>query len=87
MQDEYAGKIIYEGEFLKSKMYSIRTVDKNEKSSHNSFIGYNKYKDTRINKKAINNKMRGFKTKDHEIFTYEIDKRSLSDFDDKRYYG
>ena len=35
MQDEYAGKIIYEGEFLKSKMYSIRTVDKNEKSSHN----------------------------------------------------
>ena len=35
MKDEYAGKIIYEGEFLKSKMYSIRTVDKNEKSSHN----------------------------------------------------
>ena len=31
--------------------------------------------------------MRGFKSKDHEIFTYETDKRSLSDFDDKRYYG
>ena len=38
-------------------MYSIRTVDKNEKSSHNSFIGYNKYKDTHINKKAINERI------------------------------
>ena len=38
-------------------MYSIRTVDKNEKSSHNSFIGYNKYKDTHINKKAVNERI------------------------------
>ena len=43
---EYGGKIIYEITTLKSKMYSIRTVDKNEKSihkGHNSFIGYDEY--------------------------------------------
>ena len=31
MKDEYAGKIIYEDEFFKSKMYSLKTVDGNEK--------------------------------------------------------
>ena len=86
MEDEYTGKIIYESEFLKSRIFSLKTVDGNEKSTHkghNSFIRYDEYKDTRINKKAINNKMRGFKTKEHEIFTYAIDKTSLTNFDDK----
>ena len=32
MKDEYAGIIIYEGEFLKSKMYSLKTVDGGEKT-------------------------------------------------------
>ena len=32
MKDEYAGKIIYEGEFLKSKMYLLKTADGDEKS-------------------------------------------------------
>ena len=88
MQDEYGGKIICEITTLKSKMYSIRTVDKNEKSihkGHNSFIRYDEYEDTRTNKKVINNKMSGIKSKNHEIFTYESNKRSLRDFDDKIY--
>ena len=29
--------------------------------------------------------MRGVKSKKHELVTYESNKRSLSDFDDKRY--
>ena len=29
--------------------------------------------------------MRGFKSKNHEIFTYENNEVSLCDFDDKRY--
>ena len=29
--------------------------------------------------------MSGIKSKNHEIFTYEINKRSLCDFDDKIY--
>ena len=88
MKDEYAGKIIYEGEFLKSKMYSLKTVDGGEKSTHkghNSFIRYDEYEYTRTNKEVIRNNMRGFKSKNHEIFTYESNKISLCDFDDKRY--
>ena len=87
-KDEYAGQIIYEITILGSKMYSIWTVDKNEKSIHkgyNSFIGHDEYEDTRTNKKAINNKMSGIKSKNHEIFTYEISKRSLCNFEDKIY--
>ena len=40
---------------------------------------------THSNKKALRHKMRGIKSKKHEILTYESDKRSLFDFDDKRY--
>ena len=40
---------------------------------------------TYSNKKALRHKMRGIKSKKHEILTYESDKRSLFDLDDKRY--
>ena len=88
MKDEYAGKYVIEALILGPKMYSIRTVDRNEKSihkGHNSFIGYDEYEDTRTNKKVINNQMCRIKPKNHERFTYEINKRSLHDFDDKIY--
>ena len=88
MKDEYAGKIIFEGEFLKSKIYSLKTVDGGEKSTHkghNLFIMYDKYEYTRSNKEAIRNNMSGFKSKNHEIFTSESNKIFLCDFDNKRY--
>ena len=88
MKDEYGGKIFYEITAFKSKMYSIRDVSSNEKSihkGHNSSIKYQEYEDTRSNKKVIRHKMRGIKSKKHELVTYESNKTSLSDFDDKRY--
>ena len=36
-------------------------------------------------KKAIRHKMRGIKSKKHELHTYESNRISLSAFDDKRY--
>ena len=69
-------------------MYSIRDVNKNEKSTHkghNWLIGYDEFEDTCSNKKAIRHKLRAIKSKKHELVTYESNKRSLSDFDDKRY--
>ena len=66
-------------------MYSIRDVNKNEESKHkgnNSLIGYDEFKDTHSNKKAIGHKMRGIKSKRHELVTYESSKSALSDFDD-----
>ena len=53
------------------------------KRGHNSFIEYDEYEDTRTDKRVINNKICRIKAKNHERFTYEINKRSLHDFDDK----
>ena len=69
-------------------MYSTRDVNSNEKSTqkgHNSLIKYQEYEDTHSNKKVIRPKMGGIKSKHHKLFTYESNKRSLCDFDEKRY--
>ena len=52
---------------------------------NNSFIRYDKYEYTQTNKEVIRNNMRGFKSKNHEIVTYESNKISLRDFGDKRF--
>ena len=69
-------------------MYLLKTVNEGEKTTHkghNSFIRYDEYEYTWTNKEVIRNNMRGFKSKNHEIFTNESNKISLCDFDDKRY--
>ena len=73
-KDGYGGKIIYEVTALKSKMYSMRNVNNDEKSihkGHNSSIKYEQFKDTHFNKKAIRHKMRGIKSKNHELVAYK----------------
>ena len=55
MKDEYGVTHIYEFIGLNSKMYSIRDVNKKEKSTHkghNSLIKYEEFKDTHFNKKS-----------------------------------
>ena len=42
-------------------------------------------KDTLFNKKVIRHKMKRIQNKKHKIGTYEINKTSLSCFDDKRF--
>ena len=48
-------------------------------------ISYNKYKDVLLNNKCLRHSMNGIQSKDHRIGTYEINKTSLSFFDDKIY--
>ena len=43
------------------------------------------FKDVLFNKKIIRHKVKKIQAKKHKIGTYEIDKISLSCFDDKRY--
>ena len=88
MKDEYAGIPVYEYIGIERKMYSIRNVYNHEKSVfkwHNSDIKYDEFKDTHSNKKVIRHNMRGIQSKHQEIYTYESNKTSLSDFEDKRY--
>ena len=44
---------------------------------------FNEFKDVLFNKKIIRHKMKRIQVKKHKIGTYEIDKISLSCFDDK----
>ena len=46
-------------------------------------ISNNEYKDEMLNKKSIRHSMNRIQSKDHGIRTYEINKISLSCFDDK----
>ena len=78
---------------LKSKMYSY--VKDNEKSGRTA-KGIKKnviknnikdegYKNTLINNKQIHNKMKTIRSQRHQLGSYEINKVSLSCFDDKCY--
>ena len=86
MKDEFGGVIIIEFVGLKSKMYSIKKVDGKE---HNTAKGVNiatkfdNFKDVLFNKKIIRHKIKRIQNKKHKLGTYEIDKISLSCFDDK----
>ena len=88
MKDEYGGVIIAEFIGLKSKMYSIKKMEARESSTTkgvNIATEFNECKGVLFNKKFIRQKMKRIQAKEHKIGTYEIDKISVSCFDDKRY--
>ena len=88
MKDESEGKIIDEFVGLKSKMYSMKNIDGKESNTAkgvNIATEFNEFKDTLINKKAFRHKMRRIQGKKRKMGTYEINKTSLSVFDDKRF--
>ena len=87
MKDEHDGVIIIEFIGLKSKMYSIKKIDGSESSTAkwvNIVTEFIEFKDVLFNKKIIKHKIKRIQAKKHKIGTYEIDKISLSCFDDKR---
>ena len=87
MKDEYGGVIIDQFVGLKSKMYSIRKINGSESSTAkgvNIATEFSEFINVLFNKKVIRHKMKRIQAKKHKIGTYEIDKISLSCFDDKR---
>ena len=87
MKDEFGGVIVDEFVGLKSKMYSIKKVDGKEFNTAkriNIATEFNEFKDVLFNK-IIRHKMRRIRSKKHKLGTYEIDKISLSCFDNKRF--
>ena len=88
MKDEFGGVIITEFVGLKSKMYSIKSIDGKELNAAKGVriaTEFNKFKDVLFNKKIIRHKMKRIQSKKHKLGTYEIDEISLSCFDNKRY--
>ena len=52
----------------------------------NTATEFNEFKDTLFDKKVVRRKMKRIQSKKHKIATCEIDKISLSCFDDKRFF-
>ena len=89
MKDETGGVAIEELVGLKPKMYSFM-VDSSEYKkakavSRNvvAIINHNEYKDVLLNKKYMRHSINRIQSKDHRIGTYEVNKISLSCFDEK----
>ena len=88
MKDDSKGKIISECIGLKSKMYSLISVDDEEVTKAkvvNKKIKLKELHDIMFNKKVIRHNMKIIQSKLHRIGTYHVCKISLSCFNDERY--
>ena len=91
-KDETEGVAIEEFAGLKPKMYSFLVVDNSEHKKAKGVnrnvvatISHNEYKDVLLNYKCLRHSMNRIQSKHHRIGTYEINKISLSCFDEKIY--
>ena len=88
MKVEHKGIPIKKFVGLKSKMHSMLSDDGKESNTAkgiNTATEFNEFKDTLFNKKVIRHKMKRIQGKKYKIGTYEINRTSLSCFDDKRF--
>ena len=92
-KDEAAGFPICEFVGLRSIMYSYmkdnqtggKTAKGIKKNVIKNNIRHENYKDTLFNNKQMYHKMNTVRSQNHQLGSYEINKVSLSCFDDKRY--
>ena len=88
MKDEFNGIKIDEFVGLKSKMYSLiacNNLEVNEAEGVNLKLKHGEYLDVLFNKKVVRHKMKRIQSELNKIGTYDINKLSLSCFDDKRF--
>ena len=92
-KDEAAGVPICEFVGLRSKMYSYikdnqtggKTAKGIKKNVIKNDIKHENYKQTLLENKQMYHKMKTIRSQNHQLGSYEINKVSLSCFDDKRY--
>ena len=92
-KDEAAGERIVEFVGLKSKMYSyLKDNDENSKTAKGvkkniikKVIVHQDYLDVLNESKVLNHQMKTIRSDCHQISSHQINKISLSPFDDKRY--
>ena len=88
MKDEFNGLKITEFVGLKTKMYSLISVDDrevNKAKGINKKLRHKEYVDVLSNKNVVRHNMKIIQSKLHDIGTYDVYKISLSCVDDKRY--
>ena len=91
-KDEAAGMIIIDFAGLKPKMYSYQTENKNNKTAKGvkknvvkKEIKHKDYLDCLFNNQIMRHKMNTIRSDHHQISSYQINKTSLSCYDDKCY--
>ena len=92
-KDEAAGILITEFVGLRSKMYSYikdnitggKTAKGIKKNIIKKNITHENYKETLFNNKQMCHTMKTIRSQNHQLGSFEINKVSLSCFDDKRY--
>ena len=93
MKDEAAGKIITEFVGLRSKMCSYikdngcggKTAKGVKKAVVKKDIRHDNYKSVLLQEGQLRHSMKTIRSKNHQLGSYNINKTSLSCFDDKRY--
>ena len=88
MKYEFKGRIISEFAGLKSKMYSLISVNNEEVTRAkgvNKKLRHIEFVSVLFIEKVTRHKMKRIQNKLHSIGTYDVCKISLSCFDDKRY--
>lgn len=92
-KDEAASIPITEFVGLRSKMYSYIKENKNgnktakgiKKNIINNELKHTNYKDTLLENKQLYHQMKTIRSYNHQLASYELNKVSLSCYDDKRY--
>ena len=88
MKDEFNGVKIVEFVGLKSKMYSMivcNDLEVNKAKGVNLKLKHNEYVHVLFGRKVVRHKMKRIVSEKHSVGTYDLNKISLSCFDDKRY--
>ena len=91
MKDETGGVAIEKFVELKSKMYSFLVENNEHKKAKDvnenvvATIGHNEYKEVLLKNKCLRHSMNIIQSKDRRLGTYEINRISLSCFNDKIY--
>ena len=71
--------------YIKDNQTGGKTAKGIKKNVIKNDIKHENYKDTLFNNKQIHHKMKTIRSQNHQLGSYEINKVSLSCFDDKRY--
>ena len=71
--------------YIKDNQNGGKTARGIKKNVIKKDIKHENYKDTLFNNKQIHHKMQTIRSENHQLSSYEINKVSLSCFDDKRY--
>ena len=71
--------------YIKNDQKGGKTAKGIKKNVIKNDIKPENYKDTLFNNKQMNHRFKTIRSKNHQLSSYEINKVSLSCFDDKRY--